>query len=143
MKKIKQILAILICLTAPFMAKAQFGYGSGLVVTYGGDNLGGQFRCDVNTGPSTIGYIYSASGNTYTYNSTSIGSVVLSYNHPYYGWQVPFTVNISTINALATGASTTVGGACERYTITKNYGYSIIGATYNYTLSISVHENCY
>jgi len=145
MKKIRQILAILICLMAPFISKAQFsrGYGDGLVVTYGGDNLGGQMRCDANTGPGTIGYIYSTAGNSYVYSSTSIGSITLSYNHPFYGWRPTISVSISTLNALSSGGSTTVSNGCETYTITKGPGYSVVGATYNYTLSISVYEACF
>lgn len=143
MKKLKFLLAILICLATSQVIYAQrFGPGDGLVVTYQGCNTAGQFHMGAYTNPSTISHIYDVAGDNYIYNSASIVNVTLSYYYPFYGMSVVTTVPIASINSIPMFGSQVFGSGCYTYTITKGPGYSVVGATYNYTLSVSVHNYC-
>ena len=144
MKKIHLVLAFLFCLAMPTLSNAQFGGpsgpGSGLPITYTGANTVGQLLVNVNTSPSTYYWVFNT-GDSHVFPAPV--SVNLSFNYPIYGVGGSITIPIATINGIAMGGSQTfTPSSCYTYTISKGFGYSVVGGTYNYTLSISVHNSC-
>jgi hypothetical protein len=145
MKTLKMFMAALMLLAAPFISKAQSG-GAGFAATYGANtsgNTAGTLRVSTNTGTSfdyslgqTNQYYPGARGGAYS-------SITVDFNYPFYpGWGVnSATISIATLDALTLGSTSLFyGGGGYQYRITKGPGYSIVGATFNYSLSISVYH---
>jgi len=143
MKRMYLVAAIAAVCAAPAVSDAQASkgpsYGDALMIVYDGSNHGSiPFKCEA--------------GDTYTYSTVGdkhafTGSPTLNFSFygpggPYMGWYPITQVPLTGIEAIPMGGTATYHGNCADYAVTKNYGYSVVGATYNYTLSVHVYVLC-
>jgi len=153
MRTMRSLFVLCFCLLAPLLSKAQFGtigYGDGLPISYSGSNLSaGQFWCRVHSiippfsSHGIEDYTYSYVGDNHVFTGAYMNTIEFNYKKSATASWVSLTgPSISTVNAMSVGSSLTYSNGCETFTLTKGPGYSVVGATYNYSLSVSVYEAC-
>lgn len=148
MKNLKLLLTAVALLSFSFIAKAQLSGANGFAVAYVANtsaNPAGQFKATV--APTGASWSTTTIGTKGEFPVTGLGptlsSVTFSFNDfvapwgPYQALNIP----ISTFDAMPMGGGLTYSGTYfSVFTFRKTWGYSIVGATFAYTIEVSVYH---
>lgn len=148
MKSLKFLLTALALLSFSFISSAQLSGANGFAVAYVANtsaNPAGQFKATVApTGASwsttTIGtkgeFPVTGLGPTLTNVTFALNDYVAPWG-PYQAINIP----LSTFDAMPMGGSLLYTGTYySTFTFKKTWGYSIVGATFAYTIEVSVYH---
>jgi hypothetical protein len=151
MKKMN-FLWVMLLMLMPLFGKSQIIIVSGgIPIVYTGSNQsGGELFCRMHSSTpppfpahGIEDYYYTYVNESHVFTGPYMTTMDFEYKKPGSGtWAGVSGPTVAAVNSMVIGGSLTFSNGCETFTVTKSYGYSVVGATYSYSLNVSVFEAC-
>lgn len=148
MKSLKFLLTAIALLSFSFISNAQLSGANGFAVIYAGNtsaNTAGQLKAWV--APSGASWTTTVLGTKGEFPVTGFGSQITHVSFAFNDFVAPWgpfqalNIPVSTFDAMPMGGSLIYTGTYfSTYTFKKNWGYSIVGATFAYTIEVSIYH---
>lgn len=148
MRNLKLLLTAIALLSFSFISSAQLSGSNGFAVYYKANtaaNPVGQFKATV--APTGATWTTTTIGTKGEFPVTGLGTPLTTVSFAFNDFVAPWgpyqalNIPLSTFDAMPLGGGLIYSGTYfSTYTFKKGPGYSIVGATFAYTIEVSVHH---
>lgn len=148
MKNLRLLLTAIALLSFSFITHAQLSGSNGFAVAYVANtsaNPAGQFKATV--APTGATWTTTTIGTKGEFPVTGLGGTLSSVSFALNDFVAPWgpyqalNIPLSTFDAMPMGGSLIYSGTYfSTFTFKKSWGYSIVGATFAYTIEVSVYH---